>query len=151
MIIPDTIYGYSVQAIGFSAFAYNSILKNVSIPASVQSLGSLVFERSLVETVIFRSNSQMTELITNTFKEAEHLKSVIFESGSQLKSIADYAFFNLSQLNTVIIPDGVINMGATVFLYSHNVTIYSGASSQPETWNDLWNIENRPVVWGWIL
>jgi hypothetical protein len=41
--IPDTIDGLSVTGIGAGAFQHNSSLTNITIPASVISLGSLAF------------------------------------------------------------------------------------------------------------
>lgn len=62
-------------------------------------------------------------------------------------TIADYAFKDVRTLSKVVIPETVVNMGEKAFELIKNVTFHIDLLEKPESWNEDWNIEKRPVVW----
>ena len=51
-------------------------------------------------------------------------------------------------LNSIRISKNIATIGKNAFEGCDNLYIYCEASEQPSKWNLLWNIDNRPVVWG---
>lgn len=92
--VPATIAGKKVTSVGYGAFAQNSTLESVEVPASV------------------------TDLQYGAFTSCTNLKSVEFAQGSSLKSIGHRAFASCYSLTDLAIPDGVQTIGDEGFSYS---------------------------------
>ena len=94
---------------------------------------------------------------------------VIFKEGINLKTIKSLSFYSYAG-NELTIPNSVIKIEETAFygsslksvyipnsveeiekwVFAHcNLTIYVEAINKPEGWDEDWNLENRPVVWGY--
>ncbi len=89
MVIPGIIDGYTVVAIGDSAFVEEKKIIKITIPDSVTSIGYSAFAHCVRLTEITISDS--------------------------VTSIGAKAFFDCSQLNKIIIPDNAINIGKDAF------------------------------------
>lgn len=89
--IPGEIDGQRVVAIGDKAFAYCTVLKSVTIPDSVKSVG------------------------IDAFRECDNLTSVNFGSG--VTSIGDMAFVGCESLPSVTLPPSVRSVGIYAFAY----------------------------------
>ena len=68
---------------------------------------------------------------------------------STVVAIGQYAFNYCTNLQSIIIPESVKYIGYNAFLRCDNLTIYCRAASKPAGWNNSWNSDNRPVVWGY--
>jgi hypothetical protein len=117
--------GSQMNLIGVMAFGGCQKLPSFSLPASVTTIEEAAFS-SLIAL--------------------EHFD---IPSGSHLTSIGDRAFSWASQLETIVIPEGVETIGYRAFSYCGKLTIYSESSSAPSQWDNSWNPDGRPVVWGW--
>ncbi len=95
VIIPSTLGGYPVEAIGNAAFFGCSALTSIIIPNSVTSIG------------------------TSAFEDCTSLSSVTL--GSSVTSIGDYAFQNCP-LTSVIIPNSVTTIGNGTFALCTSLT-----------------------------
>ena len=69
--------------------------------------------------------------------------------GNNVMSIGDYAFRNCSGLTSIIIPDSVMSIGSYAFSGCNNLTIYCEAESKLSGWDNYWNPDKLPVVWGY--
>lgn len=80
------------------------------------------------------------------FSECLHLTYMSIPTS--VEEIGSYAFEYCYHLNSVIIPKSVKIVKSNVFYQCHDLTIYCEAESKPEGWEEDWNTQNRPVVWG---
>ena len=63
-------------------------------------------------------------------------------------SIGQDAFEGCTGLTSITIPSSVTSIGKKAFIHCPALTIYCEAKSKPTGWNNDWNPNNRPVVWG---
>jgi hypothetical protein len=96
VVIPHTISGLPVTAIGFGAFEWQGNLVSVTIPDSVASLGNWAFY------------------------DCTNLTGVTISSS--LTSIGDGAFYECYSLTNVTIPDSVTNIGRSAFYECYRLT-----------------------------
>src|SRR5215469_3298611 len=99
--IPSNINGYSVTAIGDSAFAYRFGVTNVAIPDSVTNIGNWAFEACY------------------------DLTNVVIGNG--VISIGNLAFYNCYVLPSVTIPDSVVSIGNLAFGFSGVTSVMLGS------------------------
>ena len=141
IIIPD-----SVTSIGSSAFFGCSGLTSVTIPDSVTSIGDSVFYGCSGLTSITIPDS-VTNIGNSVFYGCSGLTSITIPDS--VTRIGTYAFSGCSGLTSIIIPDSVTSIENYAFDDCGKVTIYCEAESKPSGWNIYWNLDNRPVVWGY--
>jgi len=135
IVIPSTLSGYSVVAIGDGAF-HDSSLTSVTIPDSVTSIGYVAFRYcgSLTSVIIpgsvatigrevfayctYLTNVSILNGVTSIgdleFAYCYHLASVTIPSS--VTSIGYGAFFQCTSLISIMIPGSVINIGERAFL-----------------------------------
>ena len=89
LVIPDTVDGYRVTAIGESVFYGNDKLVRVILPESIKSIG------------------------LSAFAQCKNLEEVTLPSG--LGYIESLAFFGCEKLESVTIPDTVYYIGEATF------------------------------------
>ncbi|MCL2061635.1 MAG: leucine-rich repeat protein [Firmicutes bacterium] len=129
---------HTVTEIGISAFANQTSLTQITIPSSVESIGTLAFDRAGLHTVHFEGNSKLKSIGTAAFQDASalslitipasvesigtyaflrntSLQHVTFENGSKLSTIEYGAFANCSQLTQINIPNSVTSIGLGAF------------------------------------
>ncbi len=112
----------SMRSIGISAFSDCSGLTSITIPNGVRSIGNWTFHGCSGLTSITIPNS--------------------------MRSIGIGAFRGCSGLTSIIIPESVTSICGWAFYGCKKLKIYCEASEQPSGWNENWNLDNRPVVWG---
>ncbi len=119
LIIPSTLGGYPVTAIGTSAFAYCSNLTSVTIPNSVTSIGGDAFYRCSSLTSITIPNS-VTSIGNFAFYYCSSLTSITIPDS--VTSIGNYAFYYCSSLSSITIPDSVTSIGGDAFYRCSSLT-----------------------------
>ncbi len=116
---------YSVTSIiteDGGAFTKCPNMTSVSIPKSVTTIGN------------------------NTFNNCTNLTSVTIPKS--VTTIGSSTFENCGGLTSIVIPNSVTKIGASAFKDCVNLTIYCQAKVKHSGWDDKWNINNCPVVWG---
>ncbi len=163
--------GNSVTSIGNSAFSDCNGLTSVTIPNSVTSIGSAAFYNcsGLKSIIIGNSVNQIggsafsgcnnlasvcipdsvTSIGDRAFSGCSGLTSVTIPNS--VTSIGNNAFENCSGLTSIVIPNTITSIGASAFKDCVNLTIYCQAKVKHTGWNDKWNINECPVVWGALL
>jgi hypothetical protein len=135
VVIPSTLGGYPVTAIGDHAFYTNAKITSVIIPDSVTTIGKEAFQRCTALTSVTIGNgvitignsafygctaltsvtlgNSVTTIGTYTFANCTALTSVTF--GNSLTHIADRMFYGCTSLKTVNIPESVVLIGEGAF------------------------------------
>jgi hypothetical protein len=123
VVIPETINGIRVTAIGERAFAFTD-LTSVTIPRGVTSIGRRAFSfskltsitvdnqnpaYSSVDGILFNKNK--TVLITYP----ERKQGTSYTIPSSVTSIGEYAFYNCRSLTSITIPASVTSVGERAF------------------------------------
>ena len=117
----------------------------------------LILVPSNVTTINDSTFSNCTSLSTVTLEGVVDIGDSAFSRCSTLTditlpntliSIGSSAFNRISQDN-IIIPISVTSIDINAFNNCNNLVIYCEASSKPSDWNNNWNPDNRPVVWGY--
>lgn len=112
VVIPSTINGKPVVAIGNSAFSSNTSVKNVIIGDNITSIGDVVFYNcSDLESVTIGNN--VKTIGVSLLESCSNLKSVTF--GNNVESIGGYAFYDCSSLKSIVIPNSVTSIGEYAF------------------------------------
>ncbi len=103
----------TLQRIGQEAFRNCSSLREIDLPESLTTLGTLAFRStSLTEISI---PSACTDIGTSVFEWCTRLTTVNFDSSSGLTTIPNYIFNNCSNLTTVSLPAGIETIGEGAF------------------------------------
>ncbi|URN82814.1 leucine-rich repeat protein [Acetobacterium wieringae] len=111
--IPETIGGKPVVAIGKQAFYFNQTLTEVTIPASVTSIGEAAFHMCHnLTTVDFSPGSQLISIDLDGFSECP-LTSLMLPS--QLQIISNYSFYHNHLSGSLTIPATVTYIGDNAF------------------------------------
>ena len=144
----------SLVSIADYAFFCCPTLKNITIPASVETIGAACFRSCpVLESVTFEEGSKLTSIAQNAFGECPTLKnvtipasvktigmecfawcsaleSVTFEKGSKLTTIGKNLFYECSALKNITIPASVETIGEFCFAYCYaleSVTFEEGS------------------------
>ncbi len=119
IIIPSTIDGYPVTAIGISAFRDYINLLSVVISDGVKTIGNNAFSdcSGLKSAVIPDS---VTTMGTSVFRNCSNLSNVTI--GNSVTSIGDSAFYKCTSLTSVKFGDSVVSIGFSVFSNCTNLT-----------------------------
>ena len=135
---------YNTNAIG-SEFCGKSLLKSLNIGNSVTSIGKDAFSGCVGLTSVSITDS-VTNIGDNAFKGCTSLTSVTIPKS--VTTIGSNTFENCSGLTSIVIPNTVTSIGGSAFKDCVNLTIYCQAKVKHSGWDDKWNINNCPVVWG---
>ena len=149
VVIPPTIVGKPVTEIRTEVFRYNNIMRTISIPATVRTIGIRAFERCFaLETVTLPPGISAIE--AGTFSECSQLTAIsvpssvvrigagAFGSCSKLPAIdiplgvrvlETNTFSNCSALETVALPTGLTALGSNVFSGCENLKTVALPSS----------------------
>lgn len=135
-----------VTSIGCWAFADCRSLTSIRIPISVTSIGEGTFASCSGLKSIYLSTG-LDSIGFGAFYACSGLTSITIPKG--VTSIGEEAFADCSGLASVTIPNGVVSIGRWAFYACKSATIYCEHPSQPATWDENWNPDNRPVVWNY--
>lgn len=180
VVLPDTYEGKAVTVIADDAFGNGSLkevsVKSIYIPASITRIGDDAFMACITLTKIqLGKGSNLTSIGSRAFMGVGYNVGLTFnlEEATRLSTIDCMAFDN-AWLKEIIIPDSVTSIGwsafeftnllkqiiipASVITMGHNVfescdaltIIYCEATEKPSGWDENWNSDNIPVVWGYV-
>ena len=90
-------------AINEGAFGYTTALKNITLPASLDSIGKCGFYFSGLETVEFEENSKLTTLGDYVFRNCEQLVNVYIPSN--VNGIGYSIYYACSSVNSSVEAD----------------------------------------------
>ena len=112
LVVPDTIDGYPVTAIGQDAFSYCKSLRTVTIPESVTSIGASAFQGC---TALYSVNlpEGVTSLESSLFSGCTSLHTL--DIPENVTSIGSYAFKGSSLSARTVIPESVTSIGEFAF------------------------------------
>ena len=114
IIIPDTIKGFPVTAIGDGAFkeAFSDEVKKISLPASITSIGEEAF-RNCGSIEIFFSTASITYVGESAFANCTLLREIPLGAG--LTELPMNAFMNCKSLVSVLLPSTLTYIDESVF------------------------------------
>ena len=112
---------YTVTSIGELAFSSCSVLKTITIPASVSMIGEDAFFSSGLTTVEFAKGSKLESIGPSAFSAASSLSAITIPESVQ--SIGKYAFSECSDLTAITIPSSVTSIGEGAFVWSGLTTV----------------------------
>ena len=118
LVIPDTLGGNPVVAIGFIAFQRSYDLVSISIPKSVSSIGIGAFQYCSSLTNVSIPNS-VTNISSRAFYYCTSLASISIPEGATI--IEDDTFRECRSLASIYIPYTVSYIGEGAFYYCTSV------------------------------
>ncbi len=151
----NTIIPESVTGIGKSAFAYNSGLTSIEIPAGVTkiemgSFGAFVGCNGLERIEVAEGNT--------IYDSRENCNAIIETSSNNLLAgctatvipdsvtgIGDYAFYGCSSLTDIEIPDSVTTISDTAFYKLTSLTIWGLPGSYAEDYAEIEGIPFKTI------
>ena len=111
----------SLHSIGEFAFEYCDALKNVYLPANLETMGSSTFWMcSSLQDLSFSSDMLLTEIPGGTFRGCDALTTV--ELPKSIIKIDGSAFENCAGLTTITLPEGLESIEATAFYNDKSLT-----------------------------
>ena len=144
IVVPNSLGGYEVTAIGDAAFANCANLKTIILPEGLKSIGySFISGTSVTSLTIPKTVTESGHHWSGSgaIDGAASLKSVVFEEG--MERIPDYICGNSREngvLSEVRIPESVTEIGNEAFYNCISATIYGYSDSYAETYAKNKNI-----------
>ena len=128
LVIPATLEGKAVTAIGEKAFDHCSNVTSVTLPNSVTDIGTYAFSACTKLTSVSIPTSVKT-IGEGAFASCFSLTSVTIPSG--ITAIADQTFNNCTKLASVSIPSTVKTIGENAFTCTNltSLTVPEGVTS----------------------
>ncbi len=110
--VPSKLGGYTVAAVGNSAFYGCSSMTEVILPTTVQSIGAYAFQNCSAMTAINIPNG-VTGISWNAFYKCSSLKSMTLPAS--IKTIGNSAFAHCTSLQSINLPAGVADIQEGAF------------------------------------
>ena len=148
VVVPSTIDGKTVVAIGNAAFGEKTNLETITLPEGIVTIGRRAFFSSSLKTIDIPASVQ--EIGEDAFYLCTELTAINMPQDSQLKTIGRFAIEHCTKLKTFVIPASVEYVGENVFFGSTEIRVYCQAPSQPSGWSEYWGREDMfllPVYW----
>ena len=118
----------TVTRIGWGAFADNTVMKTITIPASVSSMESYVFRGCTgLTTVLFSGTSTLGGIPDYTFEGCSSLSNIAIPDS--VTNIQSYAFRNCTSLASLYIPDSVTEVRNTAFYGADGLKIHVSSAT----------------------
>jgi len=115
--LTTVILGQNLQMIGGSAFYATALSGDLTIPASVASLGSSAFRDTNLKNVTVLA--PITSVPEYCFTDSQYLNTIILPD--TVLKIGDYAFYGCSRLHSVKIPPSLTSVGSNAFYYCYSL------------------------------
>ena len=111
LVLPSSLDGVKVTAVGETAFSNNRTIKNLTIPNTVTKIGHLAFSFCEMESVSIPSSVKVLD--DGAFYYCKQIKTLTIPNS--VEYIGGGAFEGLSNIKTVTIPDSVKYIGSQAF------------------------------------
>lgn len=111
-VIPETLDGYTVFAVGDFAFDWNLFIKNVTLPSSILYLGGNAFENCFFLKSVWL-NDGLIVMGYSVFSGCRSLKSIAIPD-----SVTEFngsMFFDCRSLESVTMSDSITDIGSGTF------------------------------------
>jgi hypothetical protein len=120
VIIPVTLGGYSVAAIGRSAFKDATNITSITFASGsgVTNIGPMAFQGCTKLTIAVLP-TKLTSISAGLFSGCSNLISVSIPSG--VTNMDAMAFENCSSLSSIALPTGLVTLGESAFLNCRNL------------------------------
>ena len=138
-----TVWGY-VRVGTYGVFEYAVTRKGGVESITITGYTGSNTSITIPETI---NGIKVTAIANSAFRGCSALTSIVIPDG--VTTIGDSAFEECTSLTSIVIPNGVTEIGDCTFWGCKNLTICCKAESEPSGWNKNWNLQNRPVVWGY--
>jgi uncharacterized repeat protein (TIGR02543 family) len=138
----------SVTCIEMSAFESVENIETIVIPNSVLSIGNGAFRSSHFRYIIFEEGSLIDAFSNGIFYGMPYLESLVIPES--VTTIETHAFSQLTSLTHLIIPSTVTIIQNWAFFHS-DFTLYIEDTEKPEAWLENWNVNELPVIWGYLV
>lgn len=123
----------------------NKDIVEFNIPDNITIIGDGAFmECENIKKLVIPNG--VTKIDEFAFNSCSSLQSINIPYN--VKEIGMYAFDGCTNLESITIPKTVKKIGENAFDYCIKLKIYCEANKKPIGWNDNWNPNNLPVVWG---
>ena len=150
--------GSSVSSIGDLAFGNCSKLTAISVDSDNTSFASengVLFNKDKTTLICCPSGKTGSYSIPNSvtaisrcgFNDCRVLTGVTIPDA--VTAIGENAFENCRTMLTITIPKDVETLGYNAFRNCNNLIIACIVAKKPDGWNENWNPNSRPVVWGY--
>jgi len=120
-------------------------ITSITIPAKVKTLYATFMGCFNLEKVVLPN--ELEELFGDVFINCCNLNTIILPPN--LKKIGTQTFNNCEKLEKIVIPRSVEKVGYEAFVKCESLTIFCEVEEKPNEWDEKWNIDNRPVIWGY--
>ena len=117
VVIPDSIGGVAVQAIGDYVFAFQPAITSVSMPDGITHIGQFAFTETSLTTV--RLPKAVTAVLPGTFSRCPNLESIEMPEG--IRFIGSDAFAECSALTTIKLSASLETLDASAFYWCENL------------------------------
>ncbi len=112
LVVPSTLGGYTVDSIGYGAFASMKSLTNVTIPETITQIDDYAFDVcTALQTIVLPE--KMTYLGRSVFNQCTSLTAITLPSG--LTEISANLFTQCESLTVIRIPEGVKTISGAAF------------------------------------
>ena len=125
--------GSQLETIGDNAFLSTGITGELTLPASLKSIGDWVFNATKLTAVTIPAS--MTSIGNNAFNGCSSLATLTFAEDSQLETIGDYAFYQTGITGELTLPASLKVIGS----YAFNSTAISGELTLPASVTTIGN------------
>ncbi|MCH5324196.1 MAG: leucine-rich repeat domain-containing protein [Eubacterium sp.] len=135
--IPDTIDGYTVTAIGESAFEDNTRLAMVVIPSTVKEIGSSAFYNCTSLSSVNIPDG-VKEIKRSTFENCYNLSSITIPDS--VTEIQSFAFANCTSVSNLVLSKNLtyINHGAFMNCTKLSSVLIPKSLESADVYSDLW-------------
>lgn len=168
VVIPESINGQTVTAIAGNAFAGYDFIQTLTMPDTVDEIGTRAFQDCVSLTSVRLSNNltrvgefafqgtaienidlpdSLRVIDTSAFYGMEYLHKIIIPSS--VESIGDYAFAQCEWLEIICIPTSVSHIGVRAFACDPicEGTVYYGGNSSERDMKDFSSSAFPAVEW----
>ncbi|XFA98584.1 leucine-rich repeat protein [Candidatus Izemoplasma sp. B36] len=146
VIIPETIEDKPVTRILRYAFAYNTLIEEITLPNSLIVIERYAFRQATnLEIVNLGDNPSLEEIHVGAF---EYTPLSYFEFPDSLLIIEEYAFI-ACPLKNIYLPDSITTIGFAVFNQGDTYyNVFAEVDSKPNGWVDGFANRESKVFWG---